>query len=292
MLQGRRTAEVAPLVDDEDRILVGDLKDKLKVAEKAREAAQHAFSACARPNSFVPGTLVLMADGTHKPIEQVKTGDKVLATDPDTGKTKAKPVIALITGEGAKNLVQITVDTDGTKGNKTGAIIATDTHPFWVTNLRTWVPATRLTPGAWLRTSTGTHLQITAITKRTVNNQQVHNLTIADIHTYYVAVGEVDVLVHDAGCWSTAYENASDLAKKYKEGQSTRDPASQWYHEELSNKELPDAINNAADGDGIVVSRNGRILGGHHRWDELLRRIKGGRIDPKTRVRIDVYGGE
>ncbi|MEU0520811.1 RHS repeat-associated core domain-containing protein, partial [Streptosporangium sp. NPDC006007] len=75
-------------------------KDKLKIAEKAREAAQHAFSACARPNSFVPGTPVLMADGTRKPIKQVKTGDKVLATDPDTGHTEAKPVVDLITGEG------------------------------------------------------------------------------------------------------------------------------------------------------------------------------------------------
>lgn len=129
-------------------------KDKLKIAEKAREAAQHAFSACARPNSFVPGTPVLMADGTHKPIEQVKTGDKVTATD---------------------------------------------THPFWVTNLREWVPATRLTPGAWLRTSTGTHVQITAITKRTVGHQRVHNLTIADIHSYHVVVGAENILVHNAG---------------------------------------------------------------------------------------------
>lgn len=196
-------------------------KDKLKIAEKAREAAQHAFSACARPNSFVPGTPVLMADGTHKPIEQVKTGDKVLATDPETGKTEAKPVIALITGKGVKNLVQITVDTDGTKGTKgtkTSVVIATDTHPFWIPNLRQWVSATRLQAGAWLRTSTGTHVQVTAITKWTTGHQRVHNLTVADLHTYHVGVGDDEILVHNAGCWSTTYENASDLAKKYKEG--------------------------------------------------------------------------
>ncbi|MEU0522021.1 polymorphic toxin-type HINT domain-containing protein, partial [Streptosporangium sp. NPDC006007] len=64
----------------------------------------------------------------------------------------------------------------------------------------TWVPATRLTPGAWLRTSTGTHLQITAIAKRTVNSQRVHNLTIADTHTYHVGAGVADVLVHNANC--------------------------------------------------------------------------------------------
>ncbi|GGL86341.1 hypothetical protein GCM10012279_00020 [Micromonospora yangpuensis] len=38
-------------------------------------------------NSFTPGTHVLMADGTTKPIEDVHTGDQVIATDPDTGHT-------------------------------------------------------------------------------------------------------------------------------------------------------------------------------------------------------------
>lgn len=138
-----------------------------------------------------------MADGTHKPIEQVKTGDKVTATDPDTGRTEAKPVVDLITSEGVKNLVQITVDTDGTKGAKTGVVISTDTHPFWVTNLRTWVPATRLTPGAWLRTAAGTHAQITAIAKWTTAHQHAHNLTVADTNTYYVMADDQAILVHN-----------------------------------------------------------------------------------------------
>ncbi|MET9966710.1 RHS repeat-associated core domain-containing protein, partial [Streptomyces sp. NPDC006356] len=38
-------------------------------------------------NSFVPGTEVLMADGSTKPIEDVEIGDRILATDPRTGKT-------------------------------------------------------------------------------------------------------------------------------------------------------------------------------------------------------------
>jgi hypothetical protein len=60
----------------------------------------------------------------------------------------------------------------------------------------------------------------------------------------------------------------------------------------LSNEDLLRSINNAADGDGIVVSRNGTILGGHHRWDELQRRIGDGRIDPNTPINIQIYGGE
>ncbi|SNS74169.1 RHS repeat-associated core domain-containing protein [Streptosporangium subroseum] len=173
-------------------------KDKLKVAEKARETAQKAFAACTRPNSFIPGTKVAMADGTEKPIEQVKVGDNVIATDPKTGTTTAKPVIALITSHGAKNLVQITVDTDGDRGTATDVIIATDQHPFWVNDQRAWVQATKLQSGAWLQTSAGDRLQVVGIAKWTTGHQCVHNLTVADIHTYYVLAGTTPVLVHNS----------------------------------------------------------------------------------------------
>ncbi|MDP9862652.1 hypothetical protein J2S55_001918 [Streptosporangium brasiliense] len=140
-----------------------------------------------------------MADGTRKPIEDVKVGDEVLATDPETGKTEAKPVIALITGEDDKNFVQVTVDTDGRKGDKTGLVIATEIHPFWVPALREWVDARDLKAGMWLRTSAGTRVQVTAIKKWTAY-QRVHNLTIADLHTYYVFTGSTPVLVHNSYC--------------------------------------------------------------------------------------------
>lgn len=43
---------------------------------------------CAGRNSFTPGTLVLLAGGTRKPIEKVQVGDRVLATDPESGETR------------------------------------------------------------------------------------------------------------------------------------------------------------------------------------------------------------
>lgn len=244
-------------------------------------------------NSCTPGTEVLMADGTTKPIEDVEIGDKVLTTDPKTGKTTTKTVTAEIKGNGLKHLVRITLDLDGKKGEKTASITATDGHPFWVPELHAWINATDLRTGQWLRTSAGTHIQITAV-KHWTQQATVHNLTITDLHTYYVLAGETPVLVHNSGCGpgiSTRYEKAGDIGK-YADGQKTRDPASQWYHEELSNEELLDGINKPGGGDGILVSRDGTILGGHHRKDELLTRIRNGRIDPDTSIRIDVYDGE
>ena len=48
----------------------------------------------------------------------------------------------------------------------------------------------------WLRTAAGARVQVTAIKKWTAY-QRVHNLTIADIHTYYVLAGTTPVLVHN-----------------------------------------------------------------------------------------------
>ncbi|CAL9529999.1 hypothetical protein SUDANB6_04036 [Streptomyces sp. enrichment culture] len=144
----------------------------------------------------MPGTRVLMADGTTKPIEQVKAGDKVVATDPETGERRIETVTAEIKGEGLKYLVEVTIDTDGKAGTKTAEVTATDGHPFWVPELGEWIDATDLEPGRWLRTSAATHVQITAVKRWTSPGATVHNLTVSDAHTYHVLAGTALVLVH------------------------------------------------------------------------------------------------
>ncbi|MFC4900492.1 GH-E family nuclease [Streptosporangium amethystogenes subsp. fukuiense] len=148
-------------------------------------------------NSFAPGTKVLMADGTTKPIEDVKVGDWVVAADATTGLTAARRVSHLITGDGEKHLVRITVTPDKMTG-KSGTLIATDGHPFWVPDLRKWVKAGELQPGMLLRTSAGTYVQLTAIKKWTAT-QHVHNLTVEGLHTYHVMAGDQAILAHNAG---------------------------------------------------------------------------------------------
>ncbi|WP_149256886.1 RHS repeat-associated core domain-containing protein [Actinomadura sp. K4S16] len=148
-------------------------------------------------NSFVAGTGVLMADGSRKPIEDVKTGDKVEATDPETGKSKPKRVTGIIRGHGEKILVKITVDSNGKRGVETGTVTATEGHPFWVRNDHKWIVAADLKPGMWLRTSAGTHVQITA-TKTWNEHKKVYNLSVETDHTYYVEAGDTPVLVHNA----------------------------------------------------------------------------------------------
>ncbi|EGX59580.1 hypothetical protein SZN_12073 [Streptomyces zinciresistens K42] len=168
-----------------------------KAADKAAEAAQ----TCSSSNSFTPGTKVVMADGSAQQIQDVDVGDKVLATDPETGRTQAETVTAEIKGRGLKNLVRVTVDVDGEKGSRTASVTATDGHPFWVPELGEWIDATDLKVGKRLSTGSGAEVRITAIKRwTTLTKTTVHNLTVSDLHTYYVLAGTTPVLVHNSNC--------------------------------------------------------------------------------------------
>ncbi|MFE2942546.1 LamG-like jellyroll fold domain-containing protein [Streptomyces sp. NPDC059255] len=178
--------------------------------DKAETAVSCATTAAALAgNSFLPGTDVVMADGTRKPIEQVKTGDEVRATDPTTGRTSAQKVTATIEGKGLKKLVEITVDTDGAKGDATDTITATEGHSFWVPDLKKWQKAGELKPGQWLSTGAGSWVQVDAVQGWT-QQAAVYNLSVDRAHTYYVLAGAKPVLVHncDESKW-TPDENYS-----------------------------------------------------------------------------------
>ncbi|MGW1606209.1 polymorphic toxin-type HINT domain-containing protein, partial [Streptomyces eurythermus] len=196
---GRMTAKAAKYADQ-----------IAKAAEKGKKALDEAESigecvstvrdvaSLASGNSFVPGTEVVMADGSRKPIEEVEEGDEVLATDPTTGRTSKEKVTGTIEGRGAKNLVSVTIDTDGDRGRATDTLTATEGHPFWVPDLKKWLKAEELRPGQWLRTGSGTRVEIEAVTAWT-QQAAVYNLTVDRAHTYYVLAGATPVLVHNCG---------------------------------------------------------------------------------------------
>nr|BFE72691.1 hypothetical protein GCM10020092_059920 [Actinoplanes digitatis] len=124
-------------------------------------------------NSFAPDTQVLMADGSRRRIADVRPGDRVLAVpenDPDATPTAAT-VTTSIAGTGDKDLVDISV-----AGGK--PITATAGHPFWLSREHRWAEAGDLETGDLLRTSSGTYVQVTAVSDRS-RRTTVHNLTVA-----------------------------------------------------------------------------------------------------------------
>ncbi|MBT2472818.1 sugar-binding protein, partial [Streptomyces sp. ISL-66] len=141
---------------------------------------------------FLAGTLVLMADGTTKKIEDIAVGDVVLATDPESGKTGARQVTELIRPEGEKNLNELSIETP------TGIekITATQEHPFWSPSEQKWIIAGDLQSGTTLLTDHGQTVRVTD-NRRYTKTVETYNFTVEELHTYYVLAGSTPILVHN-----------------------------------------------------------------------------------------------
>ncbi|MGW2116114.1 DUF5615 family PIN-like protein [Streptomyces zhihengii] len=160
---------------------------------------------------FLAGTDVLMADGSAKDIEDVELGDKVQAKDPESGKSGARTVTALIRTEGDKHFNDLAIVTaDGIE-----TLTATHEHPFWSPSEERWVEAKDLAAGATLLTDDG-HTVIVTGNRAFTKHARTYNLTVDDLHTYYVLAGEIPVLVHNSNCpsGSAAAAMRGLLAKK------------------------------------------------------------------------------
>ncbi|WUO26534.1 polymorphic toxin-type HINT domain-containing protein [Streptomyces sp. NBC_00287] len=143
---------------------------------------------------FLAGTDVLMADGETKDIEDIEVGDEVLATDPETGEAGPRKVTHLIVTEDDKHFNELSIATeDGIE-----KLTATHEHPFWSPSEDNWVPARQLEPGMTLRTDEGDTVIVTG-NRAFSRHARTYNLTVDDLHTYYVLAGETPVLVHNSG---------------------------------------------------------------------------------------------
>ena len=145
-------------------------------------------------NRFAPSTLVLMADGTTKPIRDVDIGDRVLATDPETGETIEQEVTELHDNVDHEFMaVRIAAD-DGRRG----VIRTTSHHSFWDDTRKKWTTAGELRVGNKLRTTTD-HVVRVAGLRGSTGSRHMLDLTVANFHTYYVLAGTTPVLVHNTG---------------------------------------------------------------------------------------------
>ncbi|MEU4081060.1 hypothetical protein DEJ45_34520 [Streptomyces venezuelae] len=143
-------------------------------------------------NSFPAGTRVLMGDRTTKPIEQIRVGDTVQAADPVTGASGPRSVEATVYTPDDRDFTDITLS--AARGGST--VTATDHHPFWSEKTRTWTDAADLNAGDTLRTATGDIVQVEKV-HRWKTLQPAYNLSVNDLHTYFVLAGATSVLVHN-----------------------------------------------------------------------------------------------
>ncbi|MFI6849697.1 polymorphic toxin-type HINT domain-containing protein [Kitasatospora sp. NPDC050467] len=165
--------------------------------------------------SFVAGTLVVTAD-SPQPIEDLKVGDVVLATDPQTGQTGTRSVTAVTTTPDDEDYTDLTLTT-AASASPGSTVTTTWHHPFWSLTDGRWTEASKLRVGEQLRMSDGTPVIVTVVRNY---HQQIttYNLTVADLHTYYVLVGDMSVLVHNAPSPNTCAKNGGQLSSPLPKG--------------------------------------------------------------------------
>jgi hypothetical protein len=163
-------------------------------AEAAKDAEEQ-MRGCSTGDglSFDPDTLVLMADGTTKRIGDLQPGDKVQAANPDTGKHKGPRTVTATLINHDHDLIDLTVETSP---GHTSVLHTNAKHPFWDDTTHHWVPAGRLTPGHALETARNTHSYVLAV-HPIPGAEAMYNLTVDQLHTYYVLAGNTPVLVHN-----------------------------------------------------------------------------------------------
>ncbi|GAA3043082.1 hypothetical protein GCM10020229_62920 [Kitasatospora albolonga] len=165
--------------------------DLLSGINRERKAVSAAGPTTSCFDSFPAGTGVLMADRSIRPIEQVTVGDSVLATDPITGRTESKPVQATIRTPDDRGFTTVQLDSSGS-----GTVISTDHHRYWTENQRSWRDASQLRPGDTLRTPNGAAVTVASVSHDD-SSRVAYNLTVGDLHTYYVVAATTPVLVHN-----------------------------------------------------------------------------------------------
>ncbi|MFI9274555.1 polymorphic toxin-type HINT domain-containing protein [Kitasatospora sp. NPDC052896] len=163
------------------------------IAEFGDDAASDAGTGTSGACSFTPDTKVLMANGSGKPIDDLIPGDQVEAADPTNGHDTGARTVTDTWINHDDDLVDLELKL---KNGTTETVHTTSNHPFWDDTTHTWVPAGQLTAGHALASPKGEQATVQGIRTRP-GVADMYNLTVAQVHTYYVLAGTTPVLVHN-----------------------------------------------------------------------------------------------
>lgn len=147
--------------------------------------------------SFGADTPVLMADGSRKRIADVQVGDQVLATDPETGETGTRAVLATLPH--TDQLLSL--------HTSSGDIVTTEDHLYWNATDQQWQESQDLDTGDRLLSADGSEVFVERLNWTSAHAGDAYDLTIDDLHTFFVGAGDEAILVHNANpCLRVLYE--------------------------------------------------------------------------------------
>ncbi len=164
-------------------------------------AATKCTCSCPTKNSFSADTDVATPEG-DRDISEIETGDRVLAYDEATGKLGSYEVTHVWIHDDPVILYLKIGDE---------VVVTTPDHPFY-TRERGWVKAGELKPGEHVRKADGSYGVVRSL-RLVEREQRMYNLTVEDVHTYFVGDGQW--LVHNVECLGdiVPYSQGKDLTK-------------------------------------------------------------------------------
>ncbi len=134
-----------------------------------------------------PKRLDTLANGTRIAIKDVKVRDMVLATDPETGESGAREVVATLPH--TDHLLTLRLSS--------GDVVTTEDHRYWNETDREWQESQHLDAGDQLLTADGDIVTVEGLDWSTVHTADAYDLDVADLDSFYVGAGDDEVLVHN-----------------------------------------------------------------------------------------------
>ncbi|WP_167736455.1 RHS repeat-associated core domain-containing protein [Nocardioides sp. 1609] len=156
-----------------------------EVADAADSGSSATTGARSCLKSFVGETLVLMADGSKRPIGSIKVGDRVVATDPETGERVVRRVTRVWVHD--DHVLDLAIEGE--------TITTTADHLFWSVTDQRFERADQLAAGEVVLGDLGRGSIVLGFRSGTERSEKAYNLSIAGVHTYHV--GEASILVHN-----------------------------------------------------------------------------------------------
>jgi hypothetical protein len=185
----------------------------LKAAKNLDEAAPLANNAVAQGATrktgkrilcFPPGTLVLMDDGTAKPIDEIQVGDAVVSFDPEgSDPPSAEPICAVLRNH-TYTMIHVSFDANG-DGTSEGMLKATREHPIWTQN-RGWQKAVDLKGGDDLQDHEGKPIRVLSVWVEETDTE-TFNLSLPHHHAFFVVVNGTTILVHNTDPWDIIFSH-------------------------------------------------------------------------------------
>jgi len=202
---------------------------------------------------FAPGTQVLMADGSTKAIEDIEPGDYVVSDEPDDALPPSARRVTEVHRTATYRLFHIRVGED-----ENGEVLATGRHPFWTK--RGWIAAEELSHWDVLLTTSGEWVPIRSIAEES-RDTPTYNLSVEELHTYFVVAGETPLLVHNVDPFDIMFTQ-SNYGSTFSDGPWAGRTVQEAIEEARTLGRLPDGLklNAVRMGDGTWATLNNRTL--------------------------------